>query len=281
DNQWNQVVIPFFGDEIKFPVTFTNELFSPEPEKITALDFIIPFNRPYSFAIDKLEGIRAPAGNVPIPDVLPIQDVSERIQSGIEELEKYEKTAREVQGIMWQQEKAMEANKKAVGAQEILNNYIEKWEQTYKDQKNTFSYQRGLYVLKKVQWINRIDIDRLEVWQDYPDGTIVGFSPFVPEQYREYPVLLSDVTYMSDGLRITGVIAKPKGEGPFPLVVVNHGGGSHAKDHLIQIMRIASAGFVVFAPDYRGHGDSEGDYGSHFARIPIYGRDSINGLKMA
>jgi len=277
DNEWHQVTIPFFGDALHI----VNPLFTPSPDKITSLDFIIPYNRPYSFAIDKLEGIRAPAGDIPLPEVVSIRDMSDERLSGIEELREYEDLALEAQVIMWESEKTSDAHMKMKSAQKLLQEYVDGWKTKYQEQENTYSYQRGLFRLNQVLWYNQIDIDRLEVWKKYSDATIIEQTPFVPEQYREYPILLSDITYMSQGLRITGVIAKPKGEGPFPLVLVNHGGYSHAKDHLVQVMRVASAGFVTIASDYRGHGGSEGRDGSNFQEVELYGRDAVNGLKAA
>jgi len=287
DNKWHKITIPFFGDALHIPVLnaitgreilITDPSFTPDPERITTLDFIIPYNRPYSFAIDKLEGISAPAGEVPLPEVVSIREVNDDSRSRIEELQEYENLALGIQEIMWHRENSSEALRKYRQAQEILTRYVENWKMKYQEQKKTYSYQRGMFRLEQARWYNQIEIDRLEAWQKYPDGTVVEQTPFVPEQYREYPVLLSDITYMSDGLRITGIVAKPKGDGPFPLVMIDHGGGSHAKDHLIQVLRIASAGFVAFASDYRGHGGSEGIPGSNFQEIPLYGRDVVNGL---
>jgi len=68
--------------------------------------------------------------------------------------------------------------------------------------------------------------------------------------------------YPSDGLRITGVLSRPRGEGPFPVVILNHGyypldayvsgnGSQRAADYL------AARGFLALAPDFRSHAGSD------------------------
>lgn len=66
------------------------------------------------------------------------------------------------------------------------------------------------------------------------------------------------ISYRSNGLKITGVLLIPKGEGPFPLLILNHGyidpfiytrgrGLKREQDYL------ARQGFAVLHTDYRGH----------------------------
>jgi dienelactone hydrolase len=72
------------------------------------------------------------------------------------------------------------------------------------------------------------------------------------------------VTYESDGLKMTGYVFRPAtGDGPFPAVVWNHGseptpGAGHEFDDVAAIF--VPAGYVVMAPERRGHDTSEGDY---------------------
>lgn len=68
--------------------------------------------------------------------------------------------------------------------------------------------------------------------------------------------------YQSDGLRITGYMNRPLGDGPFPVVVLAHGyypldqyqpsnGTKRAADYL------AERGFLTLAPDFRSHAGSD------------------------
>jgi dipeptidyl aminopeptidase/acylaminoacyl peptidase len=72
----------------------------------------------------------------------------------------------------------------------------------------------------------------------------------------------SEVTYRSGDLTVSGVLLRPRGPGPFPGVVLNHGyidpsyyvtgqGLAREQDWL------ARAGFAVLHTDYRGHAASD------------------------
>jgi len=69
------------------------------------------------------------------------------------------------------------------------------------------------------------------------------------------------VTFESDGLTLVGYLFKPAGDGPFPALIWNHG-SDHVPDKGIQggASVFLTAGYVVFAPLRRGHGDSEGEW---------------------
>jgi dipeptidyl aminopeptidase/acylaminoacyl peptidase len=70
------------------------------------------------------------------------------------------------------------------------------------------------------------------------------------------------IAYPSDGLRITGMLNRPRGDGPFPVVILNHGyypldayqtgnGSKLAADYL------ARQGYLTIAPDFRSHAGSD------------------------
>ena len=91
--------------------------------------------------------------------------------------------------------------------------------------------------------------------------------------------------YESEGLRIYGLLTIPDGEMPeggFPAIVFNHGYippdvYRTTERYIAYVDRIASAGYVVFRIDYRGHDLSEGEatgaYGS-----PDYTIDVLNAV---
>ena len=94
----------------------------------------------------------------------------------------------------------------------------------------------------------------------------------------------SEVTYPSGDITVSGVLLRPRGKGPFPAVVLNHGyiepsiyvtgqGLMREQDYL------ARAGFVVLHTDYRGHAAS--DPATDRARETRLGytRDAINAVE--
>jgi dipeptidyl aminopeptidase/acylaminoacyl peptidase len=93
------------------------------------------------------------------------------------------------------------------------------------------------------------------------------------------------VTYKADDVTVSGVLNIPKGAGPFPAVVLNHGhidpdvyvtgqGMNRELDYL------AREGFVVLHTDYRGHAQSDPVSNlDHELRIG-YAKDSIAAVKV-
>ncbi len=71
------------------------------------------------------------------------------------------------------------------------------------------------------------------------------------------------VTFKSGDLTLVGFLFKPDGSGPFPGLIWNHG-SERDPGTMRQFDAVAAifvpAGYVVFAPMRRGHGDSEGPY---------------------
>jgi dipeptidyl aminopeptidase/acylaminoacyl peptidase len=71
------------------------------------------------------------------------------------------------------------------------------------------------------------------------------------------------VSFHCDGHTLSGYLYKPTGRGPFPAVVWNHGSEKDpnvAKQFGTIAGILNSAGYVLFAPLRRGHGDSQGPY---------------------
>lgn len=81
-------------------------------------------------------------------------------------------------------------------------------------------------------------------------------------EYETATYTRSRVAYRSGDVTVSGVLLRPKGRGPFPGVVLNHGyiepsvyapgqGMAREQEYL------ANAGFVVLHTDYRGHAGSD------------------------
>ncbi|MEO7910377.1 MAG: alpha/beta fold hydrolase [Roseiflexaceae bacterium] len=109
-------------------------------------------------------------------------------------------------------------------------------------------------------------------WAEYAPYTIAGLRArsYGAEGQIEIVRVLEEtasftrylIAYPSDGLRITGMLNRPKGDGPFPVVILNHGyypldvyqtgnGSKLAADYL------AARGFLTLAPDFRSHAGSD------------------------
>jgi carboxymethylenebutenolidase len=71
------------------------------------------------------------------------------------------------------------------------------------------------------------------------------------------------VTFQSDGNALVGYLYQPEGLGPWPALIWNHGSEENPAVGR-QFDTVASyfvpAGYAVFAPVRRGHGESEGKY---------------------
>ncbi len=94
----------------------------------------------------------------------------------------------------------------------------------------------------------------------------------------------SEVNYPSGDVTISGVLLRPRGPGPFPAVVLNHG---HIEPSIYVtgqgLMReqdyLARAGFVVLHTDYRGHAASDAASDQSIETRLGYTRDTINAVE--
>lgn len=98
--------------------------------------------------------------------------------------------------------------------------------------------------------------------------------------YKEYIA-----SYLSDGLKIYGLLTIPSETSPdggFPVIIFNHGyiaPEDYRTDerYVAYVDGFARNGYVVFKPDYRGHGNSEGrPEGAYFS--PAYTVDVLNAV---
>jgi dipeptidyl aminopeptidase/acylaminoacyl peptidase len=89
------------------------------------------------------------------------------------------------------------------------------------------------------------------------------------EKYTSY-----FIDYPSDGLTITGVMQIPVGEGPFPVILMNHGFFSRSVYSSGDGTDRASAflaehGYITLASDYRSWGDSNIGYSFFYSGLVI------------
>lgn len=72
----------------------------------------------------------------------------------------------------------------------------------------------------------------------------------------------TEVFYRSGSLRIHAYLYKPDGEGPFPVIIYNHGarGGRPRRPEPNEYIGrlLTRVGYMVLIPERRGYGDSEG-----------------------
>ncbi len=88
-----------------------------------------------------------------------------------------------------------------------------------------------------------------------PDGSIESLTPLATTDRVAYYKLV----YWSDGLRITGYYAEPRGFGKFPAVIFNRSGNRNTGALTgMEIVPFAEGGFVVVASQLRGGAGSEG-----------------------
>ncbi|MCL4338622.1 alpha/beta fold hydrolase [Patescibacteria group bacterium] len=92
-------------------------------------------------------------------------------------------------------------------------------------------------------------------------------------------------SYISDGLKIYGLLTVPDGQKPkggWPAIIFNHGyippeQYRTTERYVAYVDEFARNGYVVFKPDYRGNGSSEGKpEGAYYS--PAYTVDVLNAL---
>jgi len=92
-------------------------------------------------------------------------------------------------------------------------------------------------------------------------------------------------SYLSDGLKIYGLLTIPNGQKPedgWPVIIFNHGyippqQYRTTERYVAYVSEIAQSGYIVFKSDYRGNGSSEGKpEGAYYS--PAYATDVLNAL---
>ena len=117
--------------------------------------------------------------------------------------------------------------------------------------------------------------------RQYPGSPVVIEQKLAPAaSYNQYIA-----SYQSEGLKIYALLTVPMGQKPatgWPVIVFNHGYippkiYRTTERYVAYVDALARSGYIVFKPDYRGHGNSQGTpsgaYGS-----PDYVVDDLNAL---
>jgi dienelactone hydrolase len=92
-------------------------------------------------------------------------------------------------------------------------------------------------------------------------------------------------SYLSEGFKIYALLTMPRGQKPedgWPVVVFNHGyippeQYRTTERYVAYVDAIARNGYIVFRPDYRGHGKSQGGAASSYGS-PAYTIDVLNAV---
>ncbi|MEG0451208.1 MAG: S9 family peptidase, partial [Lysinibacillus sp.] len=100
---------------------------------------------------------------------------------------------------------------------------------------------------------------------------------------RKYPspnpdIRLDEITYWSQGLRVKGLLARPKQQGDCEGLLYLRGGlQSIGMVRPARIAQFAAQGFVVFAPYYRGNRGGEGkdEFAGEDRYDAVYGVDVL------
>jgi dipeptidyl aminopeptidase/acylaminoacyl peptidase len=100
------------------------------------------------------------------------------------------------------------------------------------------------------------------------------------DRYRRYIA-----SYQSEGLKIYALLTVPYGKKPasgWPVIIFNHGyippsEYKTTQRYVAYVDAFARAGYIVFKPDYRGHGESQGTPSGPYTS-PAYTIDVLNAL---
>lgn len=117
--------------------------------------------------------------------------------------------------------------------------------------------------------------------RDYPGSDVAIEATLAPGSNYTQAI----ASYRSEGLKIFALLTVPRGEPPpsgWPVIVFNHGfippdEYRTTERYVAYVSNLARSGYIVFRPDFRGHGESEGSpsgaYGS-----PDYLVDVLNAV---
>ena len=128
--------------------------------------------------------------------------------------------------------------------------------------------------------LNPLSIQSMRL-REYPGSDIAIEETLTPgKTYTRYIV-----SYKSDGLKIYALLLVPNGTKPkdgWPVIILNHGYIIPSRytpegNYVPYADAFARNGYIVFKPNYRGHGKSEGDATSTYFS-PDYTIDDLNAI---
>jgi len=136
-------------------------------------------------------------------------------------------------------------------------------------------------ILTKIQESNHpLSVERMRA-ESYPGSTItIEQNLGQADNYNQYIG-----SYKSEGLKINALLTVPTGQKPtngWPVIIFNHGYIPPTEyrtneRYVAYVAGFARNGYMVFKPDYRGHGSSEGNpEGAYFS--PAYTVDVLNAV---
>lgn len=126
-----------------------------------------------------------------------------------------------------------------------------------------------------------LSIERMRA-RSYPGSALTTRQPLAPGANYQRRI----VSYQSDGLRINALLTVPTGtppKGGWPAIVFNHGyippqQYRTTERYVAYVDAFARKGFVVLKPDYRGHGNSQGQPAGTAYWSPEYTTDVLNAV---
>lgn len=108
-----------------------------------------------------------------------------------------------------------------------------------------------------------VDLEELQWRSDTNFSRLFDNDKLKPKYNYLDNVTIEKITYLSDGLKVKGYLAKPKKEGNYPCIIYNRGGNKefgklNSRKALFILARLASWGYTVAASQYRGNDGGEG-----------------------
>jgi dipeptidyl aminopeptidase/acylaminoacyl peptidase len=143
-----------------------------------------------------------------------------------------------------------------------------------------FHSQEQINTTLTPEMLNPLSIQSMRL-REYPGSDIVIEQTLTPEKTYTRHI----ASYKSDGLKIYALLLIPNGNKPvggFPVIVLNHGYITPDKytpegNYIAHADAFAKSGYIVFKPNYRGNGKSEGDATSTYFS-PDYTIDDLNAI---